>query len=279
MTGIDDPAKRPHRPEWIDDQIRIAGEPDWPVWPFVLKYGAPLISLFGRPQITGGVAPELRRGPLLLAANHIGNFDTIALAVAVRKVGLVPKFMITAGIMNAPLVGGWLTRAGNIRVNRGKSDAAVSMEIVHVALKHGAHIIIYPEGRVSLDPHMWPERGYTGLARLALETRVPVIPVSQWGAHEVTKYDENREMLTSTLTSIWRQPALRVHFGEPVSLDDLSPGRRGDAHRARMRILGAITRNLRPLRGTDLHEPRYVDHTRPIVPGGTAAFPGGVVPD
>lgn len=104
----------------------------------------------------------------------------MVLAVACRRLGLSPRFLVTAGIMSAPVVGALLEKSGSLGVDRGQADAQKSTALVDLALTHGAHLIIYPEGRVSLDPGLWPERGKTGLARIALAHRVPVIPVSQW---------------------------------------------------------------------------------------------------
>ncbi|PRZ40708.1 1-acyl-sn-glycerol-3-phosphate acyltransferase [Antricoccus suffuscus] len=265
--------------DWFGRQQVTAVREPWWFWQFATRYGYGLISLFGRIEITGSIDERLMRGPILLAPNHIGNFDAMVLTVACRRLGLSPRFLVTAGIMTAPVVGRLLEKSGSLRVNRGQSDAHNSTALVDLAIAHGAHLIIYPEGRVSLDPGLWPERGKTGLARIALAHRIPVIPVSQWGAHEVVKYEDNKAMLRSGLSSVWRQPKLRVHFGQPVSLDDLRADRRGDAVKARDRIAAAITRNLRPLRATELRAPRYVDETRPLSERRVAAFPGGVVPD
>ena len=86
-------------------------------------------------------------------------------------------------------------------------------------------MFIYPEGRVGLDPAMWPERPKTGLARLALATGAPVVPVATWGAHEVIAYHGRGAMIRTLLSSIWRRPTVRVHFGAPVDLSDLQRGR------------------------------------------------------
>ncbi len=266
------------RPAWVDREISVVSGPDWQPWPQLLRYGAPLLSLFGRVRVTGQVDPRLLAGPLLIAANHIGNVDCLFLAMACRRVGIVPKFVITRGIMAAPVVGPLLTRAGHISVHRDSPEARFAMEVTTAALDHDGHVVVYPEGRISLDPQLWPERGRTGLARLALRTGIPVLPVSQWGAQEVTAYDGRSAMLRTTGTSVWRQPRVAVHFGVPVALSDLSVGRYGDAHRAARRIDAAITVGLRPLRRHEPGLPRYVDPSRRIVPGGTAAFPGGQVP-
>lgn len=265
--------------DWFERQQRSAAQEPWWFWRGALRYGWPLVSVFGSLRVTGGVSKQLRAGPLLLAPNHIGNFDTFVIAIAMARIGLRARFLITGGIMDAPVIGPLLDRSGNLRVNRGKADAMRSMELVDIALRHNAHLCIYQEGRVSLDPGLWPERGKTGLARIALGHDVPVIPVSQWGAHEVTKYEDLRAMLTSTATAPLRRPKLQVHFGEPVDLSGLQDGRPGDAIKARNRIAGAITRGLVPLRRDELDRPRYRDETRPIADHPTAAFPGGVVPD
>lgn len=265
--------------DWFDRQKASAAAPPWWFWQGALRHGSLLLRPFGNLRVTGAIEPALRRGPLLLAPNHIGNFDTLVIAAAMGSVGLSPRFLVTGGIMTAPIVGPLLERSGNLRVERGKADAARSMELVAIALRHGAHLCIYQEGRVSLDRGLWPERGRTGLARIALEHQVPVIPIAQWGAHEVIKYEDGLAMLTSAVSSIWRRPTLQVHFGDPVDLSDLRMERRGDAIRARNRIAAAQTRLLAPLRSGELEAPRFVDETRPAAEQPTAAFPGGVVPD
>ena len=46
-------------------------------------------------------------------------------------------------------------------------------------------MVVYPEGTLTRDPDLWPMRGKTGAARIALATGCPVIPVGQWGAHDL----------------------------------------------------------------------------------------------
>ncbi|MEI4271266.1 lysophospholipid acyltransferase family protein [Klenkia sp. LSe6-5] len=265
-------------PEWFGRELAIAAQPPWWLWRTLLTTLSPAVSLFGRVLVTGSVAEHLRRGPLIIAANHIGDYDTFTVAAALHRVGVVPRFLATGGIMRAPVAGPLLERCGGIRVDRGTDVAAHAMRVVLVALERGGQVLVYPEGRVGLTADGWPERGRTGLARLALQTRVPVIPVSQWGAHEVLQYANDWGKLRTLLSAAWRQPALRVHVGEPVPLDDLDPGRTGDAHRARTRIVAALTRGLVPLRaGEPTDRVAFHDPTRPV--RAVAAFPGGRVPD
>lgn len=262
-------------PEWFVRELAIAAAPPWWFWRFVLRNFSWLVDLFGRVEITGSIPEELRRGPLLLAANHVGDFDPFLIAVALHRLGVVPRIMATGGIISAPVAGPLLERAGGIRVQRGTEDARHAARVTEVALVHGGHVVAYPEGRVGLAPDGWPERGRTGMARLALGVRVPVIPVSQWGAQEVLQYGNDWGKLRTLARSLVQRPVLRVHVGPSVFMEDLEVGRVGDANRARMRIAAAITRGLVPLRAAS--RPLHSDPTRPTT--GAAAFPGGVVPE
>ena len=267
----------PDDPDWFARELAIAAAPPWWFGRLALSVFSRLPAVFGRLQVTGSIREEWRDGPLLLAANHIGDFDTFVVAAALHRAGVYPRFMATGSIVAAPVVGPLLERAGIIRVVRGTDLAAHAVRVARVALDAGGHVLAYPEGRVGLAPDGWPERGRTGLARMALAADVPVVPVSQWGAHEVLQYANDWGKLRTALRAARRRPALRVHLGPAVYFEDLSAGRVGDANRARARIAAAITRGLVPLRAG---EPRdrmaFLDPTRPTT--GTAAFPGGVVP-
>jgi 1-acyl-sn-glycerol-3-phosphate acyltransferase len=268
---------KPDDPEWFAREMAIAAAPPWWFWRFMLRTFSWLVSIFGRVEVTGGVPEELRDGPLLLAANHIGDFDPFVIAVALHRVGVVPRIMATGGIISAPVAGPLLERTGAIRVERGTELARHAVRVTEVALVSGGHVVAYPEGRVGLTADGWPERGRTGISRLALGLGVPVIPVSQWGAHEVLQYGNDWGKLRTAVRAVLRRPALKVHVGPPVRLDDLQMGRVGDANRARYRIAAAITRGLVPLRAGERDRPAFVDPTRPTT--AVAAYPGGVVPE
>jgi len=265
-------------PDWVRRQSLIAAQPLWPAWAALLHYGAPLASLPGRVTVTGSVDPALLAGPLIVVANHIGDYEPIVLAPSLYKVGVRPRFLATRGLMTAKGLGPLLERAGFIRVDRGSGDARHALTVTDSALRNNGHIVVYPEGRIGLDRDLWPERGRSGVARMALHTRVPVIPVSSWGAHEVLCYADDTRKLASFARAVWRQPEMKVHVGTPVPLDDLHADRTGDANRARGRIIAAITMQLQELRRHEPQTPRQLDPTRPCPDNSTAAFPGGNVP-
>jgi len=71
-------------------------------------------------------------------------------------------------------------------------------------------------------------------------------------------------MIRTLISSIWRRPVVKVHFGAPVDLSGLHLGEVGHAQRATDRIIDAITRELAGLRRDEPRLPRYVDQTRPV---------------
>lgn len=223
-----------------------------------------VVPVFCRLRVSGDVAASLREGPLILAPNHIGDFDPVVITAACRTRRLAPRMMATAGLFRTPVVGAAMRACGHIRVDRWETNAGDAVVEAARALRAGSAVLIYPEGRITLDPGVWPERAKTGMARMALATGAVVVPVAQWGAHEVMAYHGWWIMAGRLVSSVWRRPRVRVHFGAPVDLSDLRAGEVGHAQRASDRIMEAITAELVALRADEPTLPRYVDWTRPV---------------
>ena len=126
----------------------------------------------------------------------------------------------------------------------------------------------YPEGRITLDPGMWPERGKTGLARLAVATGVPVVPVSQWGAQTVLPWGAPKRSVGRVLWALTHRPVIRVHFGAPIPMADVGQGARA-IRDATDRIMDGIVAGLRPLRADEPRLPQFIDPARPVTSGRT----------
>jgi 1-acyl-sn-glycerol-3-phosphate acyltransferase len=241
------------------------------LWRVLMGVDAALVAMTGRLEVTGEVRSGLQRGPVLLAANHIGTFDVLVLIAACRRLGVAPRFMATGGLFDARVVGPVLRACRHIRVDRGKGNVIAAMDRAVLALREGDPVLVYPEGRISRDPGLWPERAKTGVARMALAAGVPVLPVSQWGAHEaaywgtptVEGWPDVRLLLVSWLRALRARPTFKVHFGPPVDLADLDLARAGDARKAHERIMCAITAGLVGLRADEPDLPRFHDPTRP----------------
>jgi 1-acyl-sn-glycerol-3-phosphate acyltransferase len=259
-TGVNEPTRR------------AAPNSVPPLWRVLMWVNRGLVALCGRLVVTGTLPASTGERSILLAANHIGVFDALVLTAACHRAGAAPRFLIAGGIMDAPVLGPALRASGHLRVDRRKSTVVEAFHTAVAALRDGrVAVLVYPEGRISHDPGLWPERGKSGVARLALAAGAPVVPISQWGAHEsaywgtevVTGWADLRPVLTSWLRSLVRRPTFRVHFGEPVDLDGLTDTRPGDATKARDRIMRAITDGLVPLRPDEPDMPRFHDPTRP----------------
>jgi 1-acyl-sn-glycerol-3-phosphate acyltransferase len=246
---------------------RISSGPTWRpplIWRLLQDFGRVVIPLFCRLRVTGDVPDTLREGPLILAANHISNFDPFCLTPATRSRRLSPRIMATGGLFRAPVIGPVMTASGHIPVDRGRATVANAVPAAVAALRAGSVVCIYPEGRIGLDPAMWPERAKTGIARLALGTGAAVVPVVIWGSHEVIAYHGRSAMLRTLGSALWRRPVVRVHFGAPVDLSNLREGAIGHAQQATDRVMAALTAELSALRPDEPRLPRYVDPTRPL---------------
>src|SRR6202042_3149056 len=102
--------------------------------------------------------------------------------------GRYPVFIIKSSAFELKGIGGVLRQAGQLPVHRGSGGAALVLEEAEKRLAEGAAVIFYPEGTTTRDRAWWPMAARTGVARLALATGAPVIPVANWGTLDVVPY-------------------------------------------------------------------------------------------
>ncbi len=126
-------------------------------------------------------------GGVILAANHISHADPIALAdYIIYGNGRAVRFLAKSTLFRGNgLVGRVMRGARQIPVHRHTADASLALRDAVEALHGGECIAIYPEGTVSRDPGKWPMLSKTGVARLALLSGAPVLPIAQWGAQDI----------------------------------------------------------------------------------------------
>ena len=192
-------------------------------------------------------------GGVIVVANHISNADPLALGQFLAYSGRWPRFLAKSSLFGVPGFGRLLRRVGQIPVERGSSRSVDALAAARVALEQGRAVVVYPEGTITREPDLWPMRGRTGAARLALATSFPVVPVAQWGAEEFLHGP------TLGVPRVWARPTLRLKVGPPVELDDLR-GRRADAAllaEATERIMAALTSLLEELRGETAPAARF----------------------
>ncbi len=150
-------------------------------------------------------------GGFIIAPNHMSQFDPLVVAHYVYGSGRWPRFLGKASIWKVPFVGFMLRKTQQIPVERGSVEAVKSLDSLIEAIQQGGVVIIYPEGTTTRDPDLWPMRGKTGAARLALVTGAPVIPMATWGTQQV------HDVRTKKISLKPRRP-VSVAAGKPVDL-------------------------------------------------------------
>ena len=214
------------------------------------------------------------QGGFVVVANHLTEIDPITVAYPVYKAGIMPRFLAKESLFRVPVMGSVIRRTGQVPVYRGTSRAKDSLVAARAELDSGGAIIVYPEGTITRDPGMWPMRGRTGAARLALETGVPVVPMAHWGDQEILYRDPQGHRTFSA----WPPKRVTGVIGEPLRAEDLVPGglvRSGhpspeELGRATEVIMAAVTRLTGELRG-ETPPPEPFDPRR-----GAAQQPGAV---
>lgn len=188
---------------------------------------------------------NLPRGGFIMCPNHLTEIDPFLIGHLLYSNGIIPHFLAKDSLFRIPVLGRWLSWAGQIPVDRRGTAALASLNVARTVLARGGAIVVYPEGTLTRDPELWPMRGRTGAARLAFETQAPVIPVAHWGAHELLPQYARRLHIFPRKTS-------RVVVGAPVDLSDLAArgSDRTALEAATVRIQSATVALLAPLRGT-----------------------------
>jgi 1-acyl-sn-glycerol-3-phosphate acyltransferase len=125
-----------------------------------------------------------REGPALVAANHISYFDPIAHAYILVKAGRKARFLAKSELFENPFLRTVLNGAKQIPVQRGSGSVA-PLDAAVDALARGEVVVVYPEGTTTRDPDFLPMGAKLGLARLALQARVPILPIAIWGSQRV----------------------------------------------------------------------------------------------
>jgi len=150
-------------------------------------------------------------GATILAVNHLSYMDIFAVSLFADSARRYPVFLAKSSLFDIPVLGTVLARLGQLPVFRGQADIALVLREAEMVARSGACVIFYPEATVTRDPDSWPMVAKTGVARLALETGAPVIPVAHWGAQDILPYGRAVPRLLPRKT-------VRIIAGPPVDL-------------------------------------------------------------
>ncbi|WP_416276431.1 lysophospholipid acyltransferase family protein [Mycolicibacterium sp. J2] len=166
----------------------------------------PLLRLLGRPKVQGlEYVPD--SGPVILASNHLAVADSFYLPLVVRR---RITFLAKAEYFTGTGIKGKLTKffyssTGQVPIDRTDADSAqAALQTAQRILSQGKLLGMYPEGTRSPDGRLY--KGKTGLARIALESGIPVIPVAMIGTDVVNPPGDK----------MWHFGRVQVRFGKPM---------------------------------------------------------------
>jgi 1-acyl-sn-glycerol-3-phosphate acyltransferase len=191
--------------------------------------GYPLLRGYFRPEVTGReLVPHA--GAAIVAANHLSASDQVLTPISARR---QVCYFAKAEYFDQPgwrgrLRDWWFRELGHIPVDRDDTRAAAGTIATGVELLASGRVLgIYPEGTRSRDGRLHKFR--TGVARLALRSGAPVVPVGLVGTQDVLRPGDRR----------WHRARVAVHFGAPLDF----AGRAEDERSAR--ALREVTETIR----------------------------------
>lgn len=154
-----------------------------PVFAFVIAVLRPLLWLLFRWRMIG-LANVPKQGGFVVAANHISYFDPLPHGYFLVRAGRRPRFLAKSELWRNPFLKFILEGCRQIKVQRGTGEHG-PVEAAIAAVERGECVFVYPEGTVTRNPDLTPMAAKTGLARIAMATGAPVLPLVVWGSHWV----------------------------------------------------------------------------------------------
>ncbi|PTR32173.1 1-acyl-sn-glycerol-3-phosphate acyltransferase [Rhodococcus sp. OK519] len=178
------------------------------MWYWLFKYVllGPVLWLLGRPKLEGAEHIPTD-GPAILASNHQAVLDSFFLPLRVtRRITFLAKSEYFTGTGLKGSFQRWFFSAvGQVPIDRTGADAAQDALNAGLRVLGGGKLLgIYPEGTRSPDGRLY--KGKTGLARLALESGVKVIPVAMIDTAKVNPIGSR----------MWKPAKVTVRIGEPI---------------------------------------------------------------
>jgi 1-acyl-sn-glycerol-3-phosphate acyltransferase len=193
-------------------------------------------------------------GGAIIAPNHISVLDSFFVpSVLPRRITYVGK---------AEYMDSWKTKhlfpaLGMIPIDRSGGDSAkAALDAAAGILERGELFGIYPEGTRSRDQKL--HKGHTGVARLALRTGCPIVPVGLQGTVEVMPPDAKFPTPFRTI---------RVRFGRPIAVDRYRD--RADDRLVLRQITDELMYEIRELSG-QVYVDEYATKKSEVLPAETA---------
>lgn len=210
----------------------------------LMKFARPEVFPYARFKISGteNIPTD---GAAIICGNHRSYFDIAAVSLAVAKTGRAVRFLGKKEVFDAPVIGPLAAALGGIRVERG-TGSDEPLRAATESLVAGDLVALMPQGtiprgRAFFDPVL---KGRWGAAKLAAQTKAPVIPIGIWGTEKV--WPRNAKL--PNITNVTSPPDVIIVVGAPVPLSYT------DADADTAAIMAAISALLPP-EGREYYEP------------------------
>ena len=155
------------------------------------------------------------RGGAVIAINHTSYIDFLPAALATHRRHRRMRFMIKAEMTHVRIVAFLIKHTGAIPVDR--SAGADSYAEAVRQLRAGELVGVYPEATISRSFEL--KEFKSGAVRMALEARVPIIPLIVWGAHRVWTKDHPKQLGRNKIPFTVRVGAPLLPVGTPAEID------------------------------------------------------------
>jgi 1-acyl-sn-glycerol-3-phosphate acyltransferase len=145
----------------------------------------PLMRLFCRPVIEGAEHVPAA-GAAILVSNHVAVADSFFMPLMMprRVTFLAKREYFTGKGIKGRFKKYFFSGVGQVPIDRSSGAAAqAALDTGVRLLREGKLLGVYPEGSRSPDGRLY--KGKTGVARMALEAEVPVVPVAMFGTNKV----------------------------------------------------------------------------------------------
>lgn len=150
----------------------------------------PVVAMQGTKFTFRGLENIPTQGGALLAQNHTSYLDWLPTMLAVRERGRRMYFMIKSEMADVKAVNYVIKHARLIPVDRRAGHDA--LEVAVQRMREGQLIGMHPEATISRSYELREFK--TGAARMAVEARVPIVPVVVWGAHRIWPKDHPKKV-------------------------------------------------------------------------------------
>ena len=181
-----------------------------------------------------------REGGIIVVGNHLHNADPVLISIACPR---PLHYMAKRELFEVPVLGRILRWAGEFPINRGHADRQAIRRAL-ATVQQGVALGMFPEGTRSRS--MQIERVLPGAGLVALQGKVPIVPVAITGAERLPLNGTKQHRRRDQSMPDPGHPGVRIVFGEPFTIPETIDGKRTSAETATNYMMRRVAALLPP---------------------------------